>query len=160
MGDVHLERDEWPSSPEDWHNLLSIQPGPVKLSKIFYSVNKIEKAFDVISLQFLGQKFPEYNLSATNGKKYMSCIKISSQTKPAVVKIKQRNTVEGVSKICGLQMLTSKGNMIVSIDLCPGLGQWRTQHLDASEFIIGMHAYVMADDESVAQVTSDYDQQH
>ena len=122
VGDVHLEREEWPSSPEDWHNLLSLQPGPVQLSRIFYSVNQTERAFEVISLHFRGQKFKAYDLSATSGKPNMNCIKLSSKMKPAIVKIKQRNTVDGVSKICGLQMLTSKDDMIVSIDLCPGLG--------------------------------------
>ncbi len=154
VGDVHLQREEWPSSPEDWQNLLSIQPGPVQLNKIFYSVNQIEKAFEALSLNFRGQKFRAYSLSATSGKPNMSCLNIPSKMKPAVVKIKQRNNVEGVSKICGLKMLTSKDEMIVSIDLCPGLGQWRSQHLDASEFIIGLHTYVLADDESVDQIAS------
>ncbi len=53
--------------------------------------------------------------------------------------------MEEVSKICGLQMLTAKDDIIVSIDLSPGMGQWRVQRLDASEFIIGLHTYVMAD---------------
>ena len=34
------------------------------------------------------------------------------------------------------------------IDLCPGMGQWRVQHLNQHEAIIGMHSYIVADDES------------
>ena len=34
------------------------------------------------------------------------------------------------------------------IDLCPGMGQWRVQHLNQHEAIVGMHSYIVADDES------------
>lgn len=57
VGDVHLEREEWPFTPEDWHNLLGITPAPVQLSKIIYSVNEDEEAFDAISLRFVNQDF-------------------------------------------------------------------------------------------------------
>ena len=96
-------------------------------------------------------------LSTSERDKIMSRVEIS--TKPAIVKIKQRNTVEGVSKICGLEMLSSNGETIVSIDLCPGLGKWRIQHLGPSEFIIGFHTYIPGDDESVALITPSYDSQ-
>ncbi len=89
-----------------------------------------------------------YDLSATRDKSHMKCYKLSTQVKPSTIKIKQRNTDEGVSKICGLQMLDSTDQMILSIDLCPGLGQWRIQKLTASEYIIGLHSYIVADDES------------
>ena len=118
------------------------------LTKVFCSVNKQEKAFDAVSLGFRGQKFVGYDLSATRDSLNMNCYKLSAQTKPSTIKIKQRNTEEGVSKICGLQMLDSTDQMIISIDLCPGLGQWRIQKLATSEYIIGLHSYVVADDES------------
>ena len=51
-------------------------------------------------------------------------------------------------------MLTKQGQTIISVDLCPGLGQWRVQHIQDSEFIIGIHSYVVADDESYDQTSS------
>ena len=95
-----------------------------------------------------------YNLSASRDKLHMNCNKLNARTKPSTIKIKQRNSEEGVSKICGLQMLDSTDQIILSIDLCPGLGQWRIQKLATSEYIIGLHSYVVADDESVEQETS------
>lgn len=60
------------------------------------------------------------------------------------VKIKQRNTPEGVSKICGLWFLAEDGSDLAKIDLCEGLGQWRVQCLDPMEKVIGFH-YFLAD---------------
>lgn len=65
------------------------------------------------------------------------------------IKIKQRNTLEGVSKICGLWFISTAGADIFMIDLSPGLGQWRVQTLNKGERIIGMHSYAIADDESM-----------
>ena len=48
-------------------------------------------------------------------------------------------------------MLNSRDQVILSIDLSPELGQWRVQKLAPSEYIIGIHSYVVADDESVEQ---------
>ncbi len=50
--------------------------------------------------------------------------------------------------ICGLWLVASNGTDAAKVDLCPGMGQWRIQHLDKHEYIIGMHSYVLADDES------------
>jgi len=44
--------------------------------------------------------------------------------------------------------LTEDGEDITKIDLCPGRGSWRVQHLAENEYIIGLHSYVVADDES------------
>ena len=51
--------------------------------------------------------------------------------------------------ICGLHLIASDGCDAVKIDLCPGLGQWRVQTLDKDEFIIGLHSYIVAEDEPV-----------
>ena len=51
--------------------------------------------------------------------------------------------------ICGLQIISSDGCDAVKIDLCPGLGQWRVQTLHKNEFIIGLHSYIVAEDEPV-----------
>jgi len=45
------------------------------------------------------------------------------------VKIKQRNSPEGVAKICGIWLLASDGTNCAKIDLCEGLGSWRVQTL-------------------------------
>jgi len=65
------------------------------------------------------------------------------------IKIKQRNTVMGMSMICGLWLISDKGKDTAKIDLCPGLGQWRVQTLQEHERIIGLHSFVVPDDESV-----------
>lgn len=52
--------------------------------------------------------------------------------------------------ICGLWMITRDGTDAVKIDLCPGLGQWRVQLLSEREVIIGLHTFVVADDESIS----------
>ena len=57
VGDVHLGREEWPSLPEDWEALWNINPQPIRLSKITYSVNTAERCFNAISLSFREQKF-------------------------------------------------------------------------------------------------------
>ena len=57
------------------------------------------------------------------------------------VKIKQRNTLEGVAKICGLWLIDAEGMDCAKIDLCEGLGTWRIQTLDKNEQIIGLHHY-------------------
>ena len=57
VGDVHFGREQWPSEPEDWQNLLSITPLPIKLSKIIYTVNESEKAFESLAFKFSNQKF-------------------------------------------------------------------------------------------------------
>ena len=44
---------------------------------------------------------------------------------------------------------------MINIDLCPDLGQWRVQTLYEGERIIGLHSYVVADDESVAGRSND-----
>ena len=148
VGDVHLEREEWPFSPEDWHNLLSITPAPVTLSKIIYSVNVDEEAFDAISLRFANQNFQSYDLAATDQTKRIK-LKVQPNLRIRLIKIKQRNTIKGVSKICGLWLQTETGKDIVKIDLSPGRGNWRIQHIGEDEYIIGMHSYVVADDESL-----------
>ena len=51
--------------------------------------------------------------------------------------------------ICGLWLIMKNGADAAKIDLCPGLGQWRIQNLGKDEAIIGMHSYLVADDESV-----------
>ena len=58
------------------------------------------------------------------------------------VKIKQRNTPEGVAKICGLWLIASDNSDCAKIDLCEGLGTWRVQTLEVDEQIIGIHSYV------------------
>ena len=61
------------------------------------------------------------------------------------VKIKQRNTPEGIAKICGLWLLAQDGSECAKIDLCEGLGTWRVQTLARDEQIIGLHHYVHPD---------------
>jgi len=58
------------------------------------------------------------------------------------IKIKQRNTPEGVAKICGIWLLASDGTDCARIDLCEGLGSWRAQTLEKEEQIIGLQNYV------------------
>ena len=58
--------------------------------------------------------------------------------------------------ICGLWFVTRNGTDAVKIDLSPGLGQWRVQQLNPWEFIIGMHSYIVADDESVESYGQDF----
>ena len=101
VGDVHLSREQWPSDAKDWQNLWSIQPLPIKLSKIIYSVNEQEKAFTSISLHFQNQGFESFELAASNNGDSEVC-QLKLRKSIATVKIKQRNTTEGVSKICGL----------------------------------------------------------
>jgi len=57
VGDVHYAREQWPATTEDWQNLWSTNPLPVKLSKLVYSVNEKEQAFNSLSLQFANQEF-------------------------------------------------------------------------------------------------------
>ena len=40
VGDVHLAREEWPSSQQDWVNLWSLPDLPAKLSRVSYSINE------------------------------------------------------------------------------------------------------------------------
>jgi len=47
-------------------------------------------------------------------------VKLRQQVK--TIKIKQRNTPDGVSKICGLWLQTTAAEDMVKVDLCPGLG--------------------------------------
>jgi len=84
VGDVHLGREEWPTLPADWENLWSIEPQPIKLTKITYSINAAERCFDAISLQFKGQTFEAYDLSATDA------------TLRRVCHVKQRPTIRTV----------------------------------------------------------------
>ena len=39
VGDVHLGRDQWPETPEDFLNIWQTRPLPLRLSKIIYQVN-------------------------------------------------------------------------------------------------------------------------
>ncbi len=55
--------------------------------------------------------------------------------------------------ICGLWLIASNGADAAKIDLCPGMGQWRIQNLHKHEYIIGMHSYVLADDESCVETS-------
>ena len=84
VGDVHLGREEWPSLPADWKNLWSIDPKPIKLTKITYSINTGERCFNAISLLFKGQMFESYDLSATD------------VTMRRVCHVKQRYTIRTV----------------------------------------------------------------
>lgn len=79
VGDVHLSREQWPSTPTDWHNLWNIATVPAKLTKISYAVNEHAKAFSAFNLHFLDQKFPSYDLSATD----------NDQRKSATVRYRQ-----------------------------------------------------------------------
>lgn len=148
VGDVHLGREEWPSLPEDWENLWSISFKPIKLSKIVYAVNKKEQCFNAISLSFRNQAFNAYDLSATDATFRRVC-HVKQRYRVQTIKIKQRNNTAGISMICGLWLIGEKDEDLAKIDLCPGLGQWRVQTLDKHEHIIGLHSYVLADDESV-----------
>jgi len=53
--------------------------------------------------------------------------------------------------ICGIWLIADNGSDAAKIDLCPGLGQWRAETLAKDERIIGLHSYVLADDESITQ---------
>jgi len=152
VGDVHLGREEWPSLPEEWENLWSIKPQPIKLSKITYCINKEEQCFSAISLSFREQTFQAYDLSATD--KVLRRVCHVKQRHPIrTVKIKQRNNPQGISMICGLWLIGEKGYEVAKIDLSPGLGQWRVQPLNKHEHIIGLHSYVQADDENDSEVS-------
>jgi len=101
VGDVHLGREEWPSTPQQWNQLWSIEPKPIKLSHIVYSVNRQERAFDAFSLRFVNQTFKSYDLVATDNSERLVC-KVRIRSSIATIKIKQRNSLEGISMICGL----------------------------------------------------------
>ena len=58
------------------------------------------------------------------------------------MKIKQRNTPEGVAKICGFWLLGVDGSDCVKVDLCEGHGTWRVQILEDKEQIVGLHHYI------------------
>ena len=141
VGDVHYTREVWPSTELDWSNLFSIDPLPIKLSKLVYSVNEEEQAFDAISLIFRNQEFKAYDFKATESAKRVTC-SLPLRKHLQTIKIKQRNTPEGVSKICGIWLITTDGTDAVKIDLCEGLGSWRTQKIERDEYIIGFHYYV------------------
>ena len=113
---------------------------PVKINKIFYSVNEKESAFNSLSFTFVGQKFVSQTLEATNEHEDAVC-NIKIQKSIRTVKIKQRNTPEGVSKICGLHFQAEDGTDLAKIDLCEGLGTWRVQTIEPNEKIIGFHYY-------------------
>ena len=57
--------------------------------------------------------------------------------------------MEGIAKICGLQLLAEDGSDLAKIDLCEGLGTWRTQTLQKDEYIIGYHYYIQSDEEEI-----------
>ena len=67
------------------------------------------------------------------------------------VKIKQRNTPEGIAKICGLWLLAQDESECAKIDLCEGLGTWRVQTLAKDEQIVGLHHYVQTDDDEESE---------
>lgn len=66
VGDIHNSREAWPYTELDWVNLLGINPQPIKLSKLVYSINQEEGAFDAISLIFNNQEFKSHDLKATD----------------------------------------------------------------------------------------------
>ena len=86
------------------------------------------QAFDAISLRFTNQQFKSYELSATDKTKRIVC-PVKKPQKISTIKIKQRNSPEGFSIICGLWLVTKNETDSVKIDLCPGKGQWRIQKL-------------------------------
>ena len=155
VGDVHLCREQWPSSVDDWRRLWGISPHPIKLAKIVYSVNAKEQAFNSIKLQFANQNFEGFDLSASDELPRKTCpVKLR---KPITqIRIKQRNSLEGISKVCGIWLLSEDGTDAAKIDLAPGLGTWRYQTVQKTERIIGFHYYVVADDESIGSESSDY----
>ena len=112
---------------QDYSNLFNIRPLPVKLCSIEYSVNEDEEAFRSIALQFSNQKFEQWEVNSNNTKpqnddqdKYICQVMLRKPTK--YIKIKQRNTLEGVSKICGLWLVAKDGSDNAKIDLCEGKG--------------------------------------
>ena len=119
---------------------------PLTLTKIVYSVNSSERAFGSIGLRFGDQGFQGEDLVALEEGTQVEC-PVVGKLKTQTVKIKQRNTPEGVSMICGLWLLDTEGNDKLKIDLSPGLGSWRVQMLGHDEYIVGYHYYVMGDDE-------------
>jgi len=153
VGDAHYAREEWPTTQRDWENLWSLNPHPIRLTKIVYSVNKERKVFDAISFRFAGQTFKSYEMSATEHHKRLVC-PVKLRHGISTVKIKQRNSIEGISMICGLWLICRGGQDAAKIDLCPGLGQWRLQRLNPRESIIGIHSYLVADDESISSEQS------
>ena len=147
VGDVLCGHNSKPDSQQDWSNLLGIRPLPIKLCTIEYSINEQEEAFSSLSLQFSNQNFPSPELKAYDnlGEKLICSVKLRKPTK--IIKIKQRNTTNGISKICGLWLVAKDGSDNAKIDLCEGKGQWRIQTLEKAEYIIGFHNYFRADDE-------------
>ena len=52
VGDLSREKEQWPQTEADWQSLWNIRPLPIKLETIKYTVNKYERAFTSISLEF------------------------------------------------------------------------------------------------------------
>lgn len=52
VGDVHLSREEWPATAEDWQNLWKMKKMPALLSKIVYAIDEKNQAFKAIRLVF------------------------------------------------------------------------------------------------------------
>jgi len=113
-------------------------------------VNEKEGAFDSLALKFSDQCFEPFYIASSEGSRKRTCpVKLRKDVN--LIKIKQRNTVEGVSKICGLWLIAADGTELAKIDLCEGQGTWRVQTLHKDEYIIGFHYYVLGDDEILSQ---------
>lgn len=119
---------------------------PAQLSKIVYAIDEKNLAFKAIKLVFESQNFDSWDLEATSSPKRQVC-HVNGRMPIRTIRIKQKNNVDGVSQICGLCFRDEEGKDIVLIDPCPGYGQWRTQKLEPDEQIIGMHCYLIAEDE-------------
>lgn len=96
VGDVHLSREEWPATAEDWQNLWKLKKMPALLSKIVYAIDEKNQAFKAIRLVFDSQTFQSFDLAAT------ACTKrqvahVSSRKPIRSIRIKQKNNVDGVS---------------------------------------------------------------
>ena len=109
---MYKERQQWPMTEHDWKNLWNIRPLPIKLEKIQYTVNEQEKVFASISLAFQAQNFESYQVCTKNTEDQvvipedeMDSCHVKMRKNVHTIKIKQRNTPEGVTKICGLWLL-------------------------------------------------------
>ena len=160
VGDVHCVKEQWPSSQEDWANLWEHNQLPIRLSKIIYGVNRQEKAFNYFSMHFKPSQNSDGEEHSASceivASKYDDCndhteLRIFQRKLIHTVKIKQRNTPEGVSKICGLWFLAEDGADLAKVDLCEGFGQWRVQTLAKHEYIIGYHYCEASEDENSCQ---------
>lgn len=139
--------------------MWNLRPLPIKLEKIEFSVNAEANAFNSIALEFQGQQnFESYRYDVRNNSENsitnMEVCHVKMRKNVQTIKIKQRNTPEGVAKICGIWLVAADGTDCAKIDLCEELGSWRVQSLSKEEQIVGLHHYLQQHDDAVDEAGS------